>query len=407
MFLIHRGQPFGSPGLAAALLLASGMAAAEDAVRSLPVPAGPESGQYALMAGEEGTILLSWIEPSEGGHAFRFSELLEEGWGEPGTVTEGAHLFVNWADHPAMVVIGGDRLAAHWLVKNPDSEGDYGYGIRMAHSFDRGETWREVFAAGLGKAASYTGFMSYALEPGGFSGAYLTPKPGTAGEVMTLRVARFHIDGHPLGDQLLDDDACNCCPLGMTTSSLGPLVVYRDRQPASPDDDVRDIAVRRRVREVWEPGRLVHADGWRIDGCPVNGPAAAAAGNAVAVAWFTLATGEPEMRVAFSGNAAGGFAPPTRFDEGSPRGWPDIVLLDDGTAAILWLEAGEGGRGEVRLRRMTPDGLPSESLLIAEAPAGRDAGMLQMERRDDRLIIAWRDGGVRAASVDIAALTRP
>ncbi len=393
------------------LFLASGVAAAQQAA-VVPSPAGEASGSYSLADGEEGVVLLSWIEPSADGHAFRFAELEEDGWSEPRTIAEGDDFFVNWADRPAMVAIGGDRLAAHWLVRNEEAAGSYGYGIRMAHSFDRGATWREVFTAGLDNTRDYTGFLSFTREPGGFSGAYLAPKPGSEGGGghgggKTLRVVRFHVDGHPLSDQLLDDDACDCCPIGMATGGLGPLVAYRDREPDPPNDDIRDIAVRRRVRAVWEPGRLVHPDGWRINGCPVNGPAIAASGNTVAVAWFTMATGEPEMRIAFSGNGAEGFTPPTRFDDGSPHGYADMVLLDDGTAAILWLETGDDGSGEVRLRRMTQDGLPSESIRIADAPAGRDAGVLQVERQNDRLILAWRDGHVRTASIEIEALRNP
>jgi len=387
------------------LFLASGVAAAQQAA-VIPSPAGEESGSYSLAAGEEGVILLSWVEPLADGHAFRFAELEEDGWSEPRTIAEGGDFFVNWADHPSMVAIGGDRLAAHWLVRNEGAVGNYGYGIRMAHSFDRGSTWREVFSAGLHHTAAYTGCMAFTREPGGFSGAYLTPETVTGEERMTLRMVRFHVDGHPLSDQLLDEVACDCCPLGMATGGLGPLVAYRDRHLDPPNDDIRDITVRRRVRAVWEPDRLVHPDGWRINGCPVNGPAIAASGNTVAVAWFTLATGEPEMRIAFSGNGAEGFTLPTRFDEGAPSGYADIVLLDDGTAAILWLESGNDG-GEVRLRRMTQDGLPSESIRIASAPAGRDTGVLQMERQNDRLILAWRDGHVRTASIEIEALRNP
>ena len=398
--------PMTSSFRALALVFLAGGTATAQQTTVLPNPAGEASGSYSLAAGEEGVILLSWIEPVAAGHSFRFSELLEEGWSEPRTIAEGNDFFVNWADRPSMVAIEGDRLAAHWLVRNEKATGHYGYGIRMAHSFDRGNTWREVFSAGLDNTEAYTGFMAFTREPGGFSGAYLTPETVAGEERMTLRMVRFHVDGHPLSDQLLDEVACDCCPLGMATSALGPLVAYRDRHLDPPNDDIRDITVRRRVREVWESDRPVHRDGWRINGCPVNGPAIAASGNTVAVAWFTLATGEPEMRIAFSGNGAEGFTLPTRFDEGAPGGYADMVLLDDGTAAILWLESGDDG-GAVRLRRMTQDGLPSESILISTAPAGRDAGVLQMERQNDRLIVAWRDGGVRTASIEIEALLTP
>jgi hypothetical protein len=34
----------------------------------------------------------------------------------------------------------------------------------------------------------------------------------------------------------------------------------------------------RQVKGGWTRPRVVHADGWKIDACPVNGPAAASDG---------------------------------------------------------------------------------------------------------------------------------
>jgi hypothetical protein len=52
----------------------------------------------------------------------------------------------------------------------------------------------------------------------------------------------------------------------------------------------------------------VHSDNWKIDACPVNGPAIAATGRRVAVAWFTAANDTARVKLAFSSAArASGF----------------------------------------------------------------------------------------------------
>ena len=438
--------------LLAGALLAGG-AAAQEGVTPLETPAADGSGMYALYAAPEGATFLSWIEEAGDGHALRFSELQRPGssedvtadaWGDPKLIAEGSGWYANWADHPNIALVGEDRLAAHYLVRNPEAEGHYGYGLKIVYSMDRGATWREVFSAGLDNVESYSGFVSFTPEQGGFSAAYLTPPPGATDPAdMTLRLSRFHEQGYLLGNQRLDPDVCSCCPTAMATIDGEPAVVYRDRVRNAPEDDVRDIAITRRITGLWEPGRPVHPDGWGINACPVNGPAIAASGDAVAVAWFTMAGGEPEVRFAFSQNGGEGFGVPMRLDGGNGRGYTAVTMLDDGSAVAAWLETPGGGRGEIRVRRIWPDGLLGESLKVAESPAGREAGVLQLVRVaneappepeedeaededageeadeearaegedieevfdvQERLMVAWRDGKVRTALVEISAL---
>lgn len=54
----------------------------------------------------------------------------------------------------------------------------------------------------------------------------------------------------------------------------------------------------------------VHADGWKITRCPVNGPASASRGATLAVAWFTSASARPSGQLAFSEDAGATFGPP-------------------------------------------------------------------------------------------------
>src|SRR5690606_40682603 len=68
--------------------------------------------------------------------------------------------------------------------------------------------------------------------------------------------------------------------------------LYRDRTV----DEIRDIHVARLEDGAWRTLPAVHADNWKIAGCPVNGPAIAATGNDAVVAWFSAANDRSEER---------------------------------------------------------------------------------------------------------------
>ena len=398
------------------VLLVAAAATAQEGITRLETPAPPGSGMYSMASSPEGAAFLSWVEPTETGHALRFSQLLDgeasagteategtndaseaaaepsdanegERWGPPRPIAEGADWFANWADHPGIAALSGNRLAAHWLVRNPEAVGDYGYGFRMVYSTDGGANWREVFSAGLDNVDSYSGFVSYAAEQGGFSAVYLAPAPAFRRNgdehAMTLRAVRIHAQGYNLGNLELDALVCNCCPTSMASVNDEPFVVVRDRVTNPPEDDIRDIAIARKVRGRWGPARPVHRDGWELNACPVNGPVAAARNGLLAVAWFTAASGEPEVRIAYSMDGGSSFDPPFRLDGGGARGQTALAMLDDGSAVAAWLERGDGGQVAVRMRRVWADGLRGPSVTVAAGAAGRRAGVLQLVRVAD------------------------
>jgi len=86
----------------------------------------------------------------------------------------------------------------------------------------------------------------------------------------------------------------------------------------------------------------VHSDKWVINACPDNGPAVEAAGNNVAVAWWTRANDAPQVLISFSGDAGDTFGPAIRVDAGKGEGQVTLALLRDGrTAVVGWLEEGQ------------------------------------------------------------------
>ena len=389
-----------------ALAAATATTASSD-VRLLDTPAAEKSGSYALNAGPDGAIVLSWVDrSSEGGHALRFAELHGDEWSDATTVASGDGWFVNWIDHPAVVPLGADRLAAHWLVHDEDRQGDYGYGIRLVFSDDRGATWRPEFEASGKGVDGYAGFAAYAAVADGFEMAYLSSMDGGAaghGEAeprMALRSARFGLNGALKSDREVDADVCSCCTTAMTGAAGNLFLAFRDRR----EGEFRDISFARLEKDRWTGSELVHLDGWHIRGCPTNGPALASGGGGPAVAWFTAAGGESRVLAAFWNPDTERFGNPIRIDDGSPRGWAGVAVLGDGGAAVSWVERVEGG-AELRVRRVAEDGGKGASLIVAPAPAGRSAvGVPKLARSADRLIFAWRDGGVRTGLMSASDL---
>jgi hypothetical protein len=180
------------------------------------------------------------------------------------------------------------------------------------------------------------------------------------------------------------------------------VVVYRDRSA----DEVRDIGAARFVGGRWTEPTLVHRDGWKIEGCPVNGPSIAADGRRVAVAWYTAAGDTPRVRVAFSSDAAAQFGAPVEVDDGKPMGRVDVALLADGSALVSWLERTADG-GEVRARRVYADGRRGQAVTIAKTSVERASGFPHLVRSGDRIVFAWTEASkpsaVRTATLTVSA----
>ncbi len=393
--------------LAGIIALAAVSGAAQSPVTALPTPAGPESGMYSLATGADGQTYLSWIEPvAAGGHALRFSRLERGRWTEPRDIARGGDWFVNWADHPSLTAARDGRLFAHWLVQTGKGEGgEYGYAIRAATSADDGRTWTTVFEEGQRNVKDYSGFLTFLPTSAGVDAVYLTPLAPDDGSgpahnhIKTVGVARLAPDGRVVSRQIVDGDACSCCNTDLAETSRGPIAVYRDHDAG----EIRDISIVRLVDGQWTSPAPVHRDGWRIGGCPTNGPAVAARGPAVAVAWFTAAGDRPQVNLALSYDAGASFAAPIRVDDGAPVGWADVAMLPDGATVVSWLERTGEGIGEVRMRRVAGS-VPDAPVTVAPASSGRTTGIPMLALAGEQVVVAWRDAGVKTALV---ALPRP
>jgi hypothetical protein len=254
-------------------------------------------------------------------------------------------------------------LLAHWLVNTGRKQGSYGYGVHVARSIDRGATWSTVFEDGMQNVSDYAGFLTFAAGGHGVDAIYLTPlKPDEGGEdhgeheaIKTLAAVSFNPDGSVKAQKVVDADVCSCCMTDIGFTTNGPVAVYRDHLAG----DIRDISIVRRVNGAWTEPAPVHRDGWTIPGCPTNGPALAARGARVAVAWFTAVNDRPRLQLAFSDDSGPASRPQSRSTMGSRWAGRNLVMLEDGAVLVSWLERRGGGVGEVLVRRVTPGRAPA------------------------------------------------
>jgi hypothetical protein len=357
-------------------------------VDPLPSPAGPASAQPQLTVSRHG-VLLSWLENADVTTTFKFAERSAGGWTEPRTIHSGSDFWVNFADVPSALRLEDRTLIAHWLQSRTDD--DYAYEIRLTRSRDDGATWEAPFAPHHDDTKSEHGFASlFDLHGGAFGLVWLDGrnlKPSPSGEGvgdMTLRAATFTADARQTSEEAIDLRVCECCPTTAAATADGVVVAYRDRRA----DEVRNIQVTRFAGGKWTEPAPLHDDGWRIDGCPVNGPAASAVDRNVAIAWFTVQEDQGHAFVAFSTDAGRTFAAPIRVDEAGSLGRVDVEQLEDGSAVVAWMEQADR-KVSFAARRVEPSGGRSAPVVITEMRANRNSGYPRMARHGRELVFAW------------------
>lgn len=397
-------------------------------LRPVPSPAPAGSAEPHLATSPDGAVWMSWLEPrANGGHVLRGARMDRAGWARPFTIAEGDSFFANWADFPTLLPSGGNRLVAHYLWKT--GGGTYAYEVRLTQSPDGGRTWSAPVVPHRDGTPTEHGFVSLLEAPFAIgeprrgtravwldgrhavrdsAGHWLPLPEGTA--EMTLRTAVLTPDGTIEDDTVLDSRVCDCCQTAaVATTGVGALIAYRDRSA----DEIRDISLVRRIGGVaggWTEPYPLRADGWKIAGCPVNGPALAADGDRVAAAWFTGANDSSRVWVAFSDDGGARFGAPVRVDEGAPLGRAHVVLLPGGDALVGWLEA-PGKEALFQVRRVSGDGSAGPVTTVARTATARTSGFPRIARAGDQVVFAWTDAGkpsqVRTAIARVAPGGRP
>ncbi|QXD15065.1 glycoside hydrolase [Rhodocaloribacter litoris] len=276
------------------------------------------------------------------------------------------HVYVAWTNH---VPAGGRRFPAS--------------NLRFARSTDGGRTFEPALSVNsdAGDRPSSHTFHDLAVGPDGT--VYIAwldgrardamraetattnrsgvPAPGTHGSHdpgrhdhavlpgIELRVAVSRDGGRSFEETaVVAADTCPCCRTALAVAEEG--TVYLAWRHIFPGGE-RDIALARSTdggRTFTEPVR-VHADRWRIDGCPHAGPSLALdrAGR-LHVAWYTGVETRAGLYYAMSADGGRTFTPPVPLATGV--GVSQVKLGGHGQEHV-WLAWEDRHTGQLRLAR--------------------------------------------------------
>ena len=346
-----------------------------------------------LMRSADGSVLMSWLEslPAKQ-HRLRAARFRNGAWEPAATIVENAPMFANWADVPSLSEQGG-RLFAHWLEKS--AAGTYAYHVKVRSSGDGGRTWTAPVVAHSDRSETEHGFVSFFMRPdrkaglawldgretGGSHGA---ASGGHAAGAMTLRAAAAGPAG-TTGEVLLDDRVCDCCPTAAISTPDAAIVAYRDRSA----DEIRDISVVRFAGGVWSKPVTMN-DGWKIGGCPVNGPSLAASGRRVALAWFTAPDNKPAVKLAQSNDSGKTWSKPVVLSTGIPLGRVGTAITGDGATHVAWLDHNDSN-GRLLVRRIARDGTIGPAETLTAMKTDRASGYPRILADGNGLIYAWTE----------------
>lgn len=369
--------------------------ARDEVVEAIDSPAGPGSSEpFLVSAGDE--LLLTWQEKRGDETAVLFSKRVGDEWTAPSVVEQRSDLFANWADFPAIAAAADGTLFAHALVKR--SSATYAYDIQLRRSFDGGRSWAAPITVHRDGIAAEHGFVS--MSPVDRDGVRLVWLDGRKtgghghhhGGAMTLRTAVVRSNGSIDDERELDDRVCDCCQTGMTSANGVATIAYRDRS----DDEIRDITLLQ-LGSGGEMARMTIDDGWKIGGCPVNGPQLDRAGDTISLGWFTAAGGTNQVRYAWSKDAGRSWTAPATLDAAGAIGRVEVIAIDSDRSMIFWLNE-RGDVAELRGARVEL-GKSVEPFTIARTSSARASGFPRAAKAGDDVYLAWTDPAAKRVRI--------
>lgn len=385
-------------------------------------PAGPGSLAPRFAQAGDGTLYLSWLEkrPADAAaasvHALQYASLQSGAnslsFAVAREIASGSDWFANWADTPGLTMHSAKLWVAHWLQKSAAST--YAYDIMLSVSRDQGANWSAAFTPHHDNTPTEHGFISQFARADGSIGLFWLDGRATMASTeaatlasaanpghgdthggkhagahagaMTLRTATLDATGNISPDELLDERVCDCCQTAAVSTPAADVIAYRNRSAG----EVRDIAVLRRTELGFGRPQIVHADGWKTAACPVNGPALAASGERVALAWFTMADDVARVQLALSADAGASFAAPQTFSAATALGRVQLLAYSDGWL-LSWLDQPpDSGAAVIRLASLTAAGDLRWQQQLGGVSARRVSGIPRIAAlADGRIIVAW------------------
>ncbi|WP_152535443.1 sialidase family protein [Bradyrhizobium sp. Ai1a-2] len=186
--------------------------------------------------------------------------------------------------------------------------------------------------------------------------------------------------------QLVADNTCECCRLGLALDGSGrPVVVFRNIF----EGGVRDHAVVT-FTDAASPGEIhrVSRDDWQIAACPHHGPSLSISPNGTYhVAWYTNGKARKGLFYARSSDGGKTFSDPLPIGEpGRSPSRPQVIAGPSGLV-MVWKEF-DGEKTEVKLMTSQDDGATwSTPRAIASTADNSDHPLLVSDSR--RVYLSW------------------
>jgi hypothetical protein len=311
------------------------------------------------------------------------------------------------SEQPPRAVISGPANARTvtvvWSKRNDGPERSRRDVVRVARSTDGGRTFSPASSI---HDASLTGARGWeSLAPGPANAVHAVWLDGRDAE-RKMAEAKAHSGmphkGQPPQDvyhgilapdgrrieTLIATGVCFCCKTAVAVDARGTVyAAWRHIFPGS----MRDIAFAKSSDGGRHFDQLVRVseDKWELNGCPEDGPALAVdQRGAIHVAWATLVNeGEPQKAVFYATSRDGRtFSPRARVPtSGITPGHPQLTLMADGRAAIVWDETVEKSH-RVSLSRVSASGVPGPAQVLS---GDEYASHPVIARSLNALIVAW------------------
>ncbi|MBL4643165.1 MAG: sialidase [Flavobacteriaceae bacterium] len=355
-------------------------------ITEIPFEFGINNAEPNLVA-QDGKLSLSWVNSIRGKEAtLLYSQLENDSWKKPTTVTSGNDWFVNWADFPANATNGDVLLTSH-LQKS--ASGTYTYDVVLNLRKLNGEIIKENFLLNTDGMEAEHGFVSVIPnEKDGFLITWLDGRntvkemENSHHKAMTIRVAEVSSDGTIFNETQLDARTCDCCQTSISMTQNGPMIVFRDRS----NKEIRDIYFSQKINNTWTNPVVVYNDNWEINGCPVNGPKVVSNSNNTAVSWFTAAEGNPKVKVSFLSGST--FNEPIVLNDVDAIGRVDVAFINDNEVVVSYMETDDYGT-YLRCKKVTKNGVISKAITVAKINSGRSTGVPQLEIMNGFAYMVW------------------
>jgi hypothetical protein len=147
----------------------------------------------------------------------------------------------------------------------------------------------------------------------------------------------------------------------------------------------------------WSASKIIYADNWEINACPVNAASASAKDARVAISWYTEANDKPKVQLVFSSDSGATFSKPVMINTGDTLGYASTALGADGGAFVSWIEEGAKS-SSVLVRYVSPAGAPGPVAKVSEG-SRQSLGYPKLLHAGNETWITWGDPkiGVKTA----------